>query len=162
MQMKLVVRPLAEKDHEPYKRLFQEAYRDYLEFLRQSNPKQFEQEKQEKRKVTSTRFNFYLKTGSSFVAEEKGKVSGYVASQTISYMHGVDKLLWIEYIVVKPEHKRRGIATALLRKLVHYAKKNNINRIYTTINPDNTASIRLHQKLGFNVKSWKVASLKVT
>jgi len=158
--MALIVRKMQKKDYEPYKRLFDEAYTEYLEFLMQRNPQQYQKEKREERKVTRTRFNFYLKTGSSFVAEEKGEVIGYVASQAASYMHGVDKLLWIEYVVVEPEHRRKGIGAALLQKLMDYAKHNNINRIYTTINPDNEASIKLHQKVGFNVKSWKVASFK--
>jgi len=110
--------------------------------------------------VSRGRFNFYLKAGNSFVAEEKGRVIGYVASQTASFMHGVEKLLWIEYVVVKSEYRRQGIGEALLQRLVEHAKRNKINRIYTTINPDNEASIRLHQKAGFNVKSWKVASLQ--
>lgn len=48
-----------------------------------------------------TCFDFYLKTGSSFVAEENSEIIGYVASQTVSFMHGDDKQLWIEYIVVQ-------------------------------------------------------------
>jgi len=158
----LIVRQMKEKDYESYVRLFDEACAEYLEFLRLKNPQQYRKEKQEKRKVTHARFNFYLKTGSSFVAEEEGEVIGYVASQTVGYMHGFDSLLWIEYVVVKAEHRRRGVGTALLQKLMTYAKSSNINRIYTTINPDNEASIKLHQKAGFSVKSWKVASLKLT
>jgi len=158
----LIVRQMEKKDYEPYRSLFEEAHTEYLEFLRLSNPQQYRKEQKEKRKVTRARFNFYLKTGSSFVAEEKGEVIGYIASQIVSYMHGVDKLLWIEYVVVKSEHKRQGIGTALLRRLMVYAKRNNINRIYATINPDNEASIKLYQKMGFNVKSWKVASFKST
>jgi len=149
------------KDFEPYKRLFEEAYAEYLEFLKQNNPIKYRKEKREKRKVTSSRFNFYLKTGNSFVAEERDSVIGYVASQTIPYMHGVDKLLWIEYVVVKPEFRKRGVGTALLQKLLDFAKHNGIDRIYTTINPDNEASIKLHQKVGFNVESWKIASLRI-
>jgi len=157
----LIIRQLAKKDYEAFKGLFDEAYTEYRESLRLTNPKQYHK-KQENREVTQARFNFYLKTGSSFVAEEKGEVIGYVASQTASYMHGVDKLLWIEYIVVKTEHRQKGIGTALLQKLIDYATHNNINRIYTTINPDNEASIKLHQKMSFNVKSWKVVSFKST
>lgn len=156
------VREMNEDDYRAYKTLFKEAYDEYLESLRSSNYQQYLKEKQEKREVTRSRFDFYLNTRSSFVAEERGKVIGYVASQTVSYMHGADKLLWIEYIVVKPEHRREGIGTTLLQKLTDYAKRNNINRIYTTISPDNKASIRLHQKNGFNVKNWKVASIKVS
>jgi len=158
----LIIRQLTKKDHKAFRELFEEAYTEYLESLRLTNSKQHQKEKQEKRKVTQARFNFYQKTGSSFVAEEKGEAIGYIASQTVSYMHGVDKLLWIEYVVVKSEHRRKGIGTALLRRLMDYAKRNNIDRIYTTINPDNEASIKLHQKMAFNVKSWKVASFKST
>jgi len=160
--MKLVVRPLAEEDRKSHKRLFDEAYGEYLESLRQSDPKQFEREKQEKRKVTSARFNFYLKTESSFVAEKDNEVIGYVASQTIPYMRGLDKVLWIEYIVTKKEHRRQGTATALLKRLKDHAKQHRIDSIYATINPDNTASIKLHEKAGFNVKNWKIASFRMS
>jgi RimJ/RimL family protein N-acetyltransferase len=158
--MRLVVRQLVKEDFGSYRRLFDEAYYEYLEDLKQSNLPRYRKELQDKRKVTSSRFNFYLKTGSSFAAEKKGEVIGYVASQTVNYQHGVDKLLWIEYIVTKKEHRRRGIATLLLKKLIDHAKHEKIDRIYTTINPDNTASIKLHQKLDFNVKNWKTASLQ--
>lgn len=76
-------------------------------------------------------------------------------------MHGADKLLWIEYIVVKSEHRRKGVGTALLHRLIRYARRAYIDRIYTTINPDNEASIKLHRKAGFNVKSRKVAFFQI-
>lgn len=158
--MGLVVRQLAKEDFEPYRRLFDEAYYEYLENLKHSNLPRYRKEVQDKRKVTSSRFNLYLKTGSSFAAEKNGEVIGYVASQTINYQHGVDKLLWIEYIVTKKEHRRHGVATLLLKKLIDYAKHEKINRIYTTINPDNAASVELHRKLGFDVKNWIIASLQ--
>lgn len=158
--MRLVVRQLAKEDFEPYRRLFDEAYYEYLEGLKQSNPPQYRKELQDRRKVTSSRFNFYLKTGSSFAAEKDGTVVGYVATQTIPYMRGHDKVLWIEYIVTKKEHRRQGIATALTKKLKDYAHRHQIDSIYATINPDNTASIKLHQKLGFDVKNWITASIQ--
>jgi L-amino acid N-acyltransferase YncA len=155
-----MIRQLEEKDYEVYKRLFLEAYNEYLESLKSKDPFQYKIEKQEKRTVSRERFNFYLNTGSSFVAEEEGKVTGYVASQTVSFMHGVDKLLWIEYIVVKSKLRRRGTGTALMRRLLDFARHNGVNRVYSTINPDNEASIRLHEKVGFNVRNWKVASFR--
>ena len=155
----MIIRKLNQKDREAYKLLFDEAYSEYLWSLRYSNPEQYQKEKCEMRNVSHERFDFYRKTGSSFVAQEKGRVIGYVASQIINYQHGVDKLLWIEYIVTKKEYRRQGVATLLLKKLVDHAKRNRIDRVYTTINPDNTASIKLHQKLGFNVKNWMTATL---
>lgn len=158
--MPLMIRKMHERDYEAYRLLFDEAYGEYLESLRHSSPEKYKKERRQKRTVSHERFDFYLKTRSSFVAEEKGKVIGYVASQTVNYQHGVDKLLWIEYIVTKKEHRRHGVATLLLEKLIDHAKHEKIDRIYTTINPDNTASIKLHQKLGFNVKNWTTASLQ--
>jgi len=112
--------------------------------------------------VASSRFNFYVNRGSTFVAEKDGIVVGYVATQAIPYMRGHDKILWIEYVVVKSKFRRQGVGTALLHKLAAYAKGGKIDQIFSTIDPDNEASIRLHQKLGFSVKDWKVASFNVT
>jgi len=153
----LIVRQMSKRDFEAFRTLFEDAYAEYLEFLRRSNPQEYQKEQLEKREVSRARFNFYLKTGSSFIAEENGEIIGYVASQTVPFMHGFDKLLWIEYIVVRSDYRRKGVGTTLLRSLIDYAKRNRINRIYTTINPDNEASIKLHLKAGFNVKSWKIA-----
>jgi len=91
-----------------------------------------------------------------------GEVVGYVASQAVTFMHGADRLLWIEYIVVQEEFRKQGIGIALLHKLIEYAKCEGIDSIYTTINPDNEASINLHIKADFKVKDWKVASYKLS
>jgi predicted N-acetyltransferase YhbS len=101
--MKPIVRQLEKKDYRPYKKLFDEAYYEYLEALKQSNLQQYHREIQTKREVTSSRFNFYVQTESSFVAEKDGVVVGYIATQTIPYMRDHDKTLRIEYIVTKKE-----------------------------------------------------------
>lgn len=157
----VILRRIEKGDYNAFKQLFEDAYAEYLDFLKAKNLQQYEKERQEMRAVSPARFNHYLKSGSSYVAEEDGEVIGYVASQTIPFIHGVDRLLWIEYIVVQPKHRRKGVGTALLRRLINYAERANIDRIYTTINPDNEASIELHQKTGFQVRSWKVASRRI-
>jgi RimJ/RimL family protein N-acetyltransferase len=156
------MRLLEEKDFESFRRLFEDAYAEYLQFLKRENPQQYLKERQERREVTRERFDFYLKTGSSFIAEENGDVIGYVASQTVFFTHGVDRQLWIEYIVVHPEFRRRGIGLALLDRLKEYAKRSGIDEIYTTMNPDNEASVKVHRKAGFNVRKWNVASYETT
>ncbi len=157
--MSVIVRQMEEKDYEAFVGLYEEAYSEYLDFLKNENPRQYLLELQERtwRRTTPKRLEFYLKTGSSFVAEQDREVVGYVVSQTIDFMHGVDKLLWIEYVVVKWEFRRQGVGLALMSKLIEYAKRSYIDRIYSTINPDNEASIKLHIKSGFNVRDWKTA-----
>ena|SRR3972149_10727990 len=129
----MIIRQLEENDYEMFKRLFDEACFEYLEFLKHENPRKYEEEQREKRKVTRARFDFYLKTGSSFVAENKGKAVSYVASQTIHFMHDVDRLLWIEYIVVEQRFGRRGIGLALLKKLINHAESIGIDYIYPQV-----------------------------
>jgi L-amino acid N-acyltransferase YncA len=126
-----------------------------LEFLKQGNPQQYTKEREKRRKITRSSFNFYLTTGSTFVAEENGEAIGYVASQRVPSMHGVG--LWIEYIVIQKEFRRRGIGAALLQKLKDYANSSSIDRIYAFINTDNEPSMRLHSEAGFNIEDWKIA-----
>jgi L-amino acid N-acyltransferase YncA len=155
----MMMRRVRRKDFKPIKRLFDEAYDEYLEFLQRNNPKQYVRDKRERQEVAAASFDFFLETGSSFVVEENHEVIGYVLSQTISDMHGTNDVLLVEYIVVDAKHRRRGVATALYRKLIDYAKRHSIMEIYATINPDNDPSIKLAQKVGFEVKEWKVATL---
>ncbi len=153
-----MIRGIEEKDYEVFKKLFDQAFTEYLEFLKQENPQQYMKELKERREITRSGFNFYLGTGSTFVAEENGEVVGYVASQRVPSVHGVD--LWIEYIVIQKEFRRRGIGLALLQKLIDYATSSSTDRIYAFINPDNEPSMRLHSEAGFNVEDWKIAVYK--
>ena len=158
---KMRVRLLEEKDFEAFRRLFDEAYSEYLEFLRHKGHEQFLEAAEEREEVTREGFDFYLQTGTSFVAEEGGKVIGYVASQIMPSLHGINKTLWIEYIVVEQKFRRQKIGLTLLAKLLNYARQAGIDRICATINPDNPASIQLATKVGFDVKDWKIATYNV-
>ena len=155
------VRLLEEKDFGAFRKLFDEAFSEYLEFLQHENHEQFLKEVTEREEVTREGFDFYLKTGATFVAEEEGKVIGYVAGQTVPSLHGVNKELWVGFIVVQKEFRRRKIGLALLAKLQNYAREMGIERLYSTINPNNPESIGLHQKAGFEVKDWKMATYNV-
>jgi len=44
----------------------------------------------------------------------------------------------------------------------HLKNASEINQIFSTIIPDNEALIKLHEKAGFNVKDWKIASLRIS
>jgi L-amino acid N-acyltransferase YncA len=95
------------------------------------------------------------------VAEEEGRVIGYVASQTVPSLHGANKELWVAFIVVQKEFRRQKIGLALLAKLQSCAREAGVERLYSTINPNNPESIRLHQRAGFDVKDWKLATYAV-
>ena len=155
------VRLLEEKDFDAFKTLFDEALSEYLEFLRHENHEQFLEEVAEREKVTREGFDFYLQSGITFVAEEEGNVIGYVASHTMPSLHGINKELWVEFIVIQKKFRRQGIGLELLVKLQNCAREAGIKRIYSTINPNNPPSILLHQKAGFDVKDWKIATHEI-
>jgi L-amino acid N-acyltransferase YncA len=155
---KMRVRLLEERDFEAFRTLFDEAFSEYLEFLRHEDHEHFLEEVAEREEVTREGFDFYLKTGTTFVAEEEGKVIGYVASQTVPSLHAINNELWVAFIVVQKKYRRQKIGLALLTKLQSCAREKGIERLCSTINPNNPESIRLHQRVGFNVRDWKFAT----
>jgi len=155
------VRLLEEKDFGTFKKLFDEALSEYLEFLQHENHEQFLKEVAQREEVTREGFDFYLKTGATFVAEEEGKVIGYVAGQPVPSLQGLNKELSVGFIVVQKEFRRRKIGLALLAKLQNHAREVGAERLYSTINPNNPESIGLHQRAGFEVKDWKMATYNV-
>ncbi|GII33445.1 arsenite methyltransferase [Planotetraspora mira] len=77
-----------------------------------------------------------------------GQVLGWVAASAIS-----DRCVYagvVEHSVyVHPDHGGRGIATALLKALVQSTETAGIWTIQSGIFPENTGSLRLHEKAGF-------------
>lgn len=62
---------------------------------------------------------------------------------------GQDKLAYLERVLVRPEHRRQGIATAVLRKLIQVAKEKGCHYIRCNAKWDNPAELALYKKCGF-------------
>jgi phosphinothricin acetyltransferase len=79
-----------------------------------------------------------------------GEVLGWIAASTVSprpVYRGV-----VEHSVyVHPDAQGRGIGATLLNTLTGSAEAAGIWTIQTGIFPENTASLRLHQRAGFRV-----------
>ncbi len=52
-------------------------------------------------------------------------------------------------IVVKKEHRKKGIASSLLNKLIVIAKEKNLKSINLEVNANNLSAINLYKKLNF-------------
>jgi L-amino acid N-acyltransferase YncA len=90
--------------------------------------------------------------GHRLVAEDPatGQVLGWAALSPVSdrcVYSGVAE----NAIYVSPEARGRGVGEALLRALVESAERGGIWTIQTGVFPENTASLALHQKVGFRV-----------
>ena len=77
------------------------------------------------------------------VAEEEGNVWGYVGSQTV--MDETDMM----NIAVHPEHRKQGIAAALVNNLVDALKTRGSHSLMLEVRASNDPARKLYDKLGF-------------
>ncbi len=77
------------------------------------------------------------------VAEEAGKVVGYVGSQSV--LDGADMM----NLAVAPEFRRQGIGEALVNALVDHLRQKGIIALLLEVRASNTPAIGLYQSLGF-------------
>ena len=77
------------------------------------------------------------------VAEEDGLVAGYVGSQTV-----IDESDMMN-VAVHPDHRRKGIAEALVVELVEALKKRESHCLTLEVRASNEPAKALYEKLGF-------------
>lgn len=90
----------------------------------------------------------FLKQKTIFVAEEEEHIVGFLIAQIKDWMFHHEKIIWIEHIVVHPERRGEGLAQVLINHAISkYRKKDkNISHVYSIVNPDNKASLRMSEK----------------
>jgi len=87
--------------------------------------------------------------GRLFVLTRANKVLGMVSLLfTISTAEG-GKAAWLEDLVVRAEHRGRGLGTRLLRAVVDWARKQGLSRITLLTDADNTGARGLYMRHGF-------------
>ena len=77
------------------------------------------------------------------VAMEEDKVAGYVGSQTV--MDETDMM----NVAVHPDHRRKGIAEALVLSLAEALKEKGSHCLTLEVRESNAPAIGLYEKLGF-------------
>ena len=82
------------------------------------------------------------------VALAAGEIIGFLLALHIGSLES----LRVEYIVTEKSYQKQGVATRLYKELFAYAAKKNIKRIEALINTDNPRSVKLHKKVGFDLK----------
>ncbi|MGH8001349.1 MAG: GNAT family N-acetyltransferase [Brasilonema sp.] len=74
-----------------------------------------------------------------------------------------DRHAHIFLLYVVPEHRRRGIGTALMRYVENWARARGDRQIALQVFQNNTAALNLYNQLGFQTQSlWMVKSLDIT
>lgn len=77
------------------------------------------------------------------VAEDNGKIAGYVGSQSV--LDAADMM----NLAVSPDYRQRGIGQALVNGLVQYLQQNNVIALLLEVRVSNTPAISLYKKMGF-------------
>lgn len=99
--------------------------------------------------------------GAVFVARAAGDVVGMASLvYTVSTAEGGRAALF-EDLVVHPEHRRRGIAIALVRFVIDEAKRRGILRLTLLTDLRNDRAQALYRKLGFADSSMKPMRLRL-
>jgi len=88
-------------------------------------------------------YNKLFDSGTILVAEETGKLCGFVCAQAVAGE-------WeIENVVVAAEFLRRGIAKELVRTLIQLAEHEAASAILLEVRESNLPARRLYEKHGF-------------
>ncbi len=77
------------------------------------------------------------------VAEDDGRVAGYIGSQTV--LDETDMM----NVAVHPDYRKQGIATALIVGLVEELRKMGSHSLTLEVRASNENAIRVYQKLDF-------------
>jgi L-amino acid N-acyltransferase YncA len=107
-------------------------------------------------KSRRSEFELNLATGYCFVGVLAESVVGFVLAHETLPFRGT---LYIRHIAVHPDYQGSGVGTSLYRALVEKTRRNGIRKITALINLDNLESMKLHEKLGFELIDRKQAFL---
>jgi len=88
------------------------------------------------------------------VAEEDGEIVGYVMCRIETGLPdfgllGIAKRGHVISIAVLPEHRRKGIGTALMKEAMAGMKGYKSKECYLEVRVSNTPAVKLYEKLGF-------------
>jgi L-amino acid N-acyltransferase YncA len=85
-----------------------------------------------------------------FVSVEDGKVTGWAALIPTSTREVYSGVMEVS-IYIAEDHRGKGVGKALFDVLISESEKNNVWSLLSVLFPENTASIKLHEKVGFRI-----------
>ena len=85
-----------------------------------------------------------------FVAEDGGRVVGFIIGEIKVGEFGVEVSGWIEMVGVLPEQMGSGVGRTLARELFEYYRSRGIYEVQTSVRWDSGDMLAFFQKLGFD------------
>ena len=80
-----------------------------------------------------------------YAVEDSGILAGYIVCRIDA------PCLWVEHIYVRPDYRRRGIATMLFSKAEEIAASMGEDTVYNYVHPNNENMIRFLRSKGYTV-----------
>ncbi len=152
---KTIIRRLKITDYSGVRQVDELTQSQYLgEKWKKFSPK----EKEERLVSRKQEFGINVKTGYSLVATMNTKIIGFLLAYETLPFHGT---LYIHHLAIRPSDQGKGIGTLLYKELIRLVKLSKIKRIVALIKLDNPKSIKLHEKLGFQLLDRKEAILEI-
>jgi ribosomal protein S18 acetylase RimI-like enzyme len=91
-----------------------------------------------------------------WIAEANGEIVGFIDLWTIhDFCHG-GKLSFIQNLYVAPKHRRLGVGSKLLQKIVERAEEMGVLEIHVVTEFDNKPAIQLYKKHGLTKESLQL------
>jgi len=99
-------------------------------------------------------------THSRYVFEENGQLSGWVALSPFSSRQAYKGVAEVS-IYVDPRWHGKKIASRLMDQMIQSSELNGIWTLFSSVFPENEATLRLHKKFGFRIigKRERIAQL---
>jgi ribosomal protein S18 acetylase RimI-like enzyme len=85
----------------------------------------------------------------SFVAEDEGKMVGFLIARIGYYMIPFVEVCIIQGVLIDPEYQSRGIGSKLLTELLDYCQNEGINTVRALVEEHDTDLRRFFERLGF-------------
>ncbi|HLM84540.1 MAG TPA: GNAT family N-acetyltransferase [Candidatus Bathyarchaeia archaeon] len=85
----------------------------------------------------------FIKKGIFYVAEDNAEIVGFISAQI-----SLGKELWIDMIVVKNEHRSKGIGTKLIKFVLRLAKKKGMKMVFLDAPAFNKKTLKFYKKIG--------------
>jgi GNAT superfamily N-acetyltransferase len=152
---RLGIRLLRKRDYSGVREIYKTVRNEYLRYQRRKSGEVYDPVGPD---LDMSQVEFYVATHSSFVAIENRKLVGFLLAQPLRWFSDWDKVLWLEFIAVRPAHRRKGVGLALTSAAKGFARRHDIKGLFTTLNVDNEESKSFLHKAGFDVKDWRIAS----
>jgi len=113
----------------------------------------------DKAKIFLTRISRESKSAVFFALNESNEIVGFICGE-VSNLNRVSHIMRVNIGVLK-QYYRFGLGILLTNRLLEYAKMNEISRAEASIIKNNTLSLNLAKRVGFEIEGIKRNSIKI-